>query len=166
MNINLVYQGDNMYTGNPSTVPRDAVYLYLGLTDPTQLLLVDTEVDYFLQKNNSDVVLACLDCARTVLFKLSQSVRARNDLVEIYEEQKFQQWTAALQEFIKANDPASTLKSVGIALTSAQAYAGNISVSDMNKNEADLDNVLASTNIRDLRPTYYVNAEGINPFLI
>lgn len=144
------------YTGNPSGVSRDAVYLNLGLTDPTQLLLVDTEVDYFLTKNSNDIIKASIDCARTILFKLSQSVRSRNDLLEIYEEQKFTQWMKALDEFVKANDPSSVIHSIGKALSSAQGYAGNISLSDMQANNANLDNAVIEA--RD-----FVND---NPFLI
>lgn len=145
-----------MYTGDPTNIPSDAVYLNLGLVDPTQNLLTDTEVEYYLSKNSNDVIKASIDCARTILFKLSMSIRSRNDMIEIYEEQKFNQWMKALDEFIKANDPSSVIHSIGKALSSAQGYAGNISLSDMQANNANLDNAVIEA--RD-----FVND---NPFLI
>lgn len=147
-----------MYTGDPTNIPADAVYLNLGLVDPTQSLLTDTEVEYYLNKNSNDVIKASIDCARTILFKLSLSIRSRNDMIEIYEEQKFNQWMKALDEFIKANDPASVVKSIGIALTNAQGYAGNVSKSDMLSNDSNLDNVI-------IEKQTYLNNTNYNPFV-
>jgi hypothetical protein len=149
------------YAGLPQTSPRDAVYLTLGLIEPTQSLLTDAEVDYFLSKNTDHVIKTCIDCARVILFKLSQMSRSRNDMLEVYDDQKFMQWSKALSEFIKSNDPESASRSIATALTNANGYAGNISASDMLANDSNLDNVLPSDKVRNFEPTY-----SNNPFMI
>lgn len=148
------------YSGMPLDVPRDAVYVNLGLTDPTQSLISDQEIDYFLSKNTNDVVRTTVDTARAILFKLSQFSRSRNDMLELYDDQLFQQWKMALTEYISANDPESVTRSVRIALTKANGYAGGISASDFIANVENLDN-------RSVEPIRELEGyQGENPFLI
>lgn len=127
------------YTNNPATVPRDAMYVELGLTDPLQQLLQDEEADYYLARANGDVVQGSVQAARMILFKLAQNSRFRNDTLEVFADQ-YKQWQQALQMYIAANDAESTKKSIGIAVNKAQGFAGGISVADYNANLMNADN--------------------------
>lgn len=127
------------YTNNPATVPRDAMYVELGLTDPLQQLLQDEEADYYLARANGDVVQGSVQAARMILFKLAQNSRFRNDTLEVFADQ-YKQWQQALQMYIAANDAESTKKSIGIAVNKATGFAGGISVADYNANLMNADN--------------------------
>lgn len=127
------------YTNNPATVPRDAMYVELGLTDPLQQLLQDEEADYYLARANGDVVQGSVQAARMILFKLAQNSRFRNDTLEVFADQ-YKQWQQALQMYIQANDAESTKKSIGIAVNKATGFAGGISVADYNANLMNADN--------------------------
>lgn len=128
------------YSSNPTTVPRDQVYILLGLTQPDQLLITDGEIDWFISQTGGDTTFAAVKVARNILFKLSQKVRSRFDGMELYSDQAFDQWSKALQMFIEVNDPENPKASLAIALTKANGYAGGISVSDIQANYENLDN--------------------------
>ncbi len=128
------------YTGNPATVPADAVRLYINDVDPATPFLSDPEIDYFLALKDNDIIQAAVAAARVILFKLSNYVRAKNDLMETFDNQQWQQYKDTLEMFIKANDAESPDRSVAIALTKANGYAGGISISDMQANNDNADN--------------------------
>lgn len=150
------------YTSSPSTVPRDVVYMLLGLTQPTQSLLTDVEVDYFISKNSGNTTQAAVEAARVVLFKLSQNVRSRWDNAEVYEDQLFKQWSEALQVFVERNDEGSLSASLSIAVSKANGYAGNISLADMQANDENVDN----NTIVKQRDYEYGSPSSDNPFLV
>ena len=54
------------YTGQPLTVPRDAVRHTIGDTDNDDLLLTDEEVDYHLHENDCKILAAAADCAEAI----------------------------------------------------------------------------------------------------
>ena len=128
------------YSNNPSTVPRDKVYIELGLTDPTQSLLVDEEVDYYLERASNNIIAASVASARMILFKLAQMTRFRNDNLEVFASDQMKQWQAALEMYIAANDPESPKRSLATAYSKSTGYAGGISLSDMQANKDNLDN--------------------------
>lgn len=128
------------YSNNPSTEPRDKVYIELGLTDPTQSLLVDEEVDYYLERASDDVIAASVASARMILFKLAQMTRFRNENLEVYASDQMKQWMQALEMYIAANDPESPKRSLATAYSKSNGYAGGISLTDMQANKDTVDN--------------------------
>jgi hypothetical protein len=128
------------YSNNPGTVPRDKVYIELGLTDPTQSLLTDEEVDYYLERASDSILLASVAAARMILFKLSQYTRFSNDSMEVWGGEQAKNWMQALEMFIAANDPESPKRSTAIAVSKATGYAGNVSNLDINTNNNNPDN--------------------------
>jgi hypothetical protein len=56
---------DSTYTGNPSTVPVDAVRLELG-KEQSLTLLTDNEIEYNLARANGNTLLAAAYCAETI----------------------------------------------------------------------------------------------------
>lgn len=102
--------------------------LEIGLVNEASDILSDEEIAYFLEKNNNSIRKAALDAAKTVLFVLSQLVHERSGAeLEIWGHTWFENYMKTLQMYI--NDP-----NYSIALESAKAYAGGISVSDIRKN--------------------------------
>ena len=128
------------YSNNPSTEPRDKVYIELGLTDPTQSLLVDEEVDYYLERSSDDVIAASVASARMILFKLAQMTRFRNDNLEVFASDQMKQWLQALEMYIAANDPESPKRSLATAYSKSNGYAGGISLTDIQSNKDTVDN--------------------------
>lgn len=53
------------YTGNPATVPVDAVRLELG-KDVSLTLLTDSEIEYNISRANGNTLLAASYCAETI----------------------------------------------------------------------------------------------------
>lgn len=109
------------------------IRLEIGDIDPALPILADIEYEYFLQKNDNSIRRACLDAAKTILFKLSMRVREDVDIFSIYGQQAAQNYIMALKMFIKNPD-------LNPVLNSAVPYAGGISKSDMLVNNSNSDN--------------------------
>lgn len=144
------------YTGDPANVPTDAVRLEIGDVNPVLPLLADTEVQYFLDKNNSSIKKAALDAAKTILFKLSKYVRERADIIEYYGSDYFKQYQSALMLYIK--DP-----NFSIALEGATPYAGGISRSDIRNNINNSDNYTTPVEIA-IPNDYSYDVNNDSPF--
>lgn len=100
-------------------------------------LLSDEEYEYFLEKNNDSVRLASLDAARALLMKLS--INAGNQTVDIFSistVKAAEQYRESLKLFLKNPD-------LNPMLNTAVPYAGGISLTDMQNNNANSDNVTA-----------------------
>jgi hypothetical protein len=104
----------------------------LADTDPVFQFLSDSEIVYFLDKNEQSVRRSMLDCAKTILFKLSMRGDETVDIFSFKGSKAAEAYKNALHLFIK--NPA-----FNPALTLAAAYAGGISRSDIEANEADED---------------------------
>lgn len=105
----------------------------LADTDVSFPLLNDTEYEYFLEKNNDSIQRTAIDCAKTILFKLSVRSDETVDLFSIKGSQAAKSYIQALKLYIK--DP-----SLNRLFDNLQPYAGGISKSDMLANDANLDN--------------------------
>ena len=115
--------------------------LEVGLIAEASDILSDEELTYFLEKNNNSIRKAGLDAAKTVLFVLSQLVHERSGSeLEIWGHTWFENYMKTLQMYI--NDP-----NYSIALESAKAYAGGISVSDIRNNINNPDNLALDVDI-------------------
>ena len=117
-----------------------AIRLELGLVNEASNILSDEEIAYFLEKNNNSIRKAALDAAKTVLFILSTRVHEKIEMLEIWGHTWFENYMKTLQMYI--NDP-----NYSIALESAKAYAGGISVSDIRNNINNPDNLAVDVDI-------------------
>ena len=115
--------------------PVSTVKLEIGLVADASDLLTDEEITYYLEKNNNNVSKAARDCAKTVLFILSQRVHERADVLEIWGHDWFNNYYKTLQMYL--NDP-----NFSFAINGAMPYAGGISVADIRANVENYDNLV------------------------
>ena len=101
--------------------------------DPGLPLLADDEYTYLLEKNNNSIVRASVDAARIILLKLSQQTDETVSIFSIRGSKAAEQYRLALELYIK-NPQLNPL------YNNLQGYFGGISVSDMQKNNANCDN--------------------------
>lgn len=120
--------------------PIQQIRLEIALIGDAENLLSDEELQYFLDKHNGSVRRASLDAAKTVLFILSTRVHEKIEMLEIWGHTWFENYMKTLQMYI--NDP-----NYSIALESAKAYAGGISVSDIRSNINNPDNLAVDVDI-------------------
>lgn len=120
--------------------PIQQIRLEIALIGDAENLLLDEELQYFLDKHNGSVRRASLDAAKTVLFILSTRVHEKIEMLEIWGHTWFENYMKTLQMYI--NDP-----NYSIALESAKAYAGGISVSDIRNNINNPDNLTVDVDI-------------------
>lgn len=141
----------------------EKIKLELGLLGEAESLLTDSEIQYFLDKNNGSIKKASLDVAKTVLFVLSQQVHERSGVeLELYNNQWFENYLQAIKLYL--SDPTYS-----VAITSAKAYAGGISVSDIRKNVDNHDNLNLSVDIgipmdREASLSTNTNKNVFNPY--
>jgi hypothetical protein len=112
---------------------RDIRY-ELGDTDATFPLMSDAEITYFLAKNESNLRRTSLDCAKSLLFKLS--IRSEDSTVDIFSisgSKAAKAYMDSLKMYIKNPD-------FNGSLTSVSGYAGGISKQDMQDNIDVYDN--------------------------
>ena len=106
----------------------------IGDTDVTFPLMSDTEITYFLTKNESNLRRTALDCAKSLLFKLS--IRSEDSTVDIFSisgSKAAKAYMDSLKMYIKNPD-------FNGSLTSVSGYAGGISKQDMQDNIDVYDN--------------------------
>ena len=96
-------------------------------------LLSDADYDYLLLKHNNSVVRAAVDAARIILLLLSQRTVETVDVFSVRGSQAAEQYRLALELYIK-NPQLNPL------YNNLQGYFGGVSISDMEANNADLDN--------------------------
>ena len=105
----------------------------LADTDPVFPFLTDTEYNYFLDKNSSNIRRASLDCARTILFKLSMQSDEIAGILSYKGSKAAENYRNALKLYL--TDP-----NLNPALSLASGYAGGISKSDIQANIDNTDN--------------------------
>ena len=120
--------------------PVSTVKLEIGLVADASDLLTDEEITYYLEKNNNNVSKAARDCAKTVLFILSQRVHERADVLEIWGHDWFNNYYKTLQMYL--NDP-----NFSFAINGAMPYAGGISVADIRANVENYDNLVVDVDV-------------------
>lgn len=127
------------------------IRIELADTDIAMPILSDSEYNYFLDKHSSVIRRAMLDAAKTILFKLSMRGDNTVDIFTIKGSKAAEQYRMALHLFVK--NP-----SFNPALSLAQAFAGGISLSDMQDNVDNEDNNYVSTplqNTTELPDNYF-----------
>ena len=134
----------------------DKVKIEIGLVAQAADLLSDVELQYFLDKNHGSVKKAALDAAKTVLFMLSQLVHERcgNEL-EVWNHTWFENYMKSLQLYL--SNPAYSL-----AIDSAKAYAGGISVTDIRNNIDNSDNYVLDVDVGIPKDGEAINSTNTN----
>lgn len=129
-----------------------ALRIELGDTDTTLPIMSDQEYRYFLEKNNWSVRRAAMDAAKSIIFKLSMRTDETVDIFSIKGSKASAQYMQALNMYIKNPD-------LNPVLQNAMPYAGGVSLSDMQANDANLDNntVVPPTQSADKLPTNFFN---------
>lgn len=134
------------------------VRLEIGDLDPAFPLLTDDTYAYYLEKNNNSIPRTALDAARTVLMMLSQRSDETVDIFTIRGSKTADTFRLALQMYIKdqyLNPLNQTL----------QGYVGGVSLSDMEANDANLDNnIVSSPSNSSLTPTGTFSSFPTKPF--
>lgn len=105
----------------------------LGDTSVEFPIMTDAEIRYFLYKNDCSLQRTAMDVAKSMLFKLSTRSDETVDLFSIKGSQAAKQYMAALKMYISNPDLNKMYNGV-------MPYAGGISKSDMETNDAMLDN--------------------------
>jgi hypothetical protein len=109
-----------------------AVRIELG--DTSELpVMSDEEINYFLSKNDWNIRRTCLDVAKSMLLKLSMATDSTVDIFSIKGSSAAKQYMQALKMYISDPNLNQTLQTL-------QGYAGGVSRSDMQANDANLDN--------------------------
>ena len=109
------------------------VKLEVADLDPAFPLLSDADYDYLLLKHNNSVVRAAVDAARIILLLLSQRTDETVDVFSVRGSKAAEQYRLALELYIK-NPQLNSL------YNNLKGYVGGVSISDMEANNADLDN--------------------------
>lgn len=110
----------------------------VGDLDAAFPILDDSTYEYFLNKNENSVRRASLEAARTIMFQLSMRTDETVDIFSIKGAKAAEQYRLALQMFLR--DP-----NMNPVLTSANGYAGGISLQDMQDNIDKSDNNAVTT---------------------
>lgn len=113
------------------------VRLEVADTDVNFPILSDDEYKYFLEKNFDVIRNAALDAARVIMMRLS--ITATDQTVDIFSikgAKAAEQYRESLKLFLKNPD-------LNPMLNTAVPYAGGISLTDMQNNNANSDNVTA-----------------------
>lgn len=100
---------------------------------PGLYIISDDEIQYLLDKNSNNVNRAAVEAARVILFNLSMRNDSVVDIFSIKSSSSAKAYIEALKLFIR--DP-----SLSGVLSNINGYAGGISISDMQANDANLDN--------------------------
>lgn len=102
-------------------------------TDPTFPILPDSTYIYLLEKNYDSITRSAMDAARIILMHLSQRGTETVDIFTIKGSSAAESYRQALIMYIK--DPYNNP-----LLQNCQAWFGGVSVSQMQSNDANLDN--------------------------
>ena len=100
---------------------------------PGLYIISDDEIQYLLDKNSNNVNRAAVEAARIILFNLSMRSDSVVDIFSVKSSSSAKAYIEALKLFIR--DP-----NLSGVLSNINGYAGGISISDMQSNDANLDN--------------------------
>lgn len=136
----MTVTGSWSYSGDPELTTKDAVRFLIGDTDEDDQQVSDEEIAYLLTQTGDSASLAAVTAAGALASKFSRmSVKEKDvgDLKIVYADR-----AAAYRQI--AADITTTLGGSGAAPI---AYAGGISISDMELHEGNTDRVPPSFEI-------------------
>lgn len=117
---------------NDPTRPIDRVRIRVGDTSELNEFITDHWYEYYLCELEGNETLVAIEVAKAILVKFSGSTRNVVDQVEMYDNQKFEQYLVWIKEFI--NNPHLS------GMRPPMPYAGGISKSDVQANRDNEDN--------------------------
>lgn len=100
---------------------------------PGLYIVSDDEIDFFLERNSNNINRTALEVAKVILLNLSMRGDSTVDILSIKGSKAAEAYRLALELFIKSPD-------LNPLLQNTQGYFGGVSVSDMQANDAELDN--------------------------
>ena len=100
---------------------------------PGLYIISDDEITYLLEKFNNNVDNASYQAAKVILLNLAQRSDETIDVFSIKGSKSATEYRLALELFLK--DPANNP-----LYQNLKGYVGGVSISDMEANNADLDN--------------------------
>ena len=100
---------------------------------PGLYIISDDEIEYLLEKFNNNVDKASYQAAKIILLNLAQRGDETTDIFSIKGSRAAAEYRMALELFLK--DPANNP-----LYQNLKGYVGGVSISDMEANNADLDN--------------------------
>lgn len=113
--------------------PIQQVRLNVQDNTPGLYIISDDEITYLLEKYNSSVDKASYRAAQIILLNLAQRGDEQVSIFSIKGSKAAEAYRLALELFLK--DPANNP-----IYQNLQGYFGGVSISDMEANNADLDN--------------------------
>ena len=116
-----------------SLTPIQQIRLTVQDNTPGLYIISDDELAWLLEKNNNNVAKASIDAARIILLNLSQRTDETVDIMSIKSSKAAENYRLALESFLK--DPNSNP-----LYQNLKGYVGGVSISDMDANNANLDN--------------------------
>ncbi len=116
-----------------SLTPIQQIRLTVQDNTPGLYIISDDELAWLLEKNNNNVAKASIDAARIILLNLSQRNDETVDIMSIKSSKAAENYRLALESFLK--DPNSNP-----LYQNLKGYVGGVSISDMDANNANLDN--------------------------
>jgi len=120
------------FTNSPATSAIDRVRLIVGDTNTEFDYLSDETYQYLLNKYQNNEQATAMEAARYILGSLAKYSRQRTGDIEVYGAEMFKNYKDFLIEL---------LRNPQMLLARAQAYAGGISKSDMERNDMNPDNI-------------------------
>lgn len=96
-------------------------------------IVSDDEIDFFLERNSNNINRTALEVAKVILLNLSMRGDSTVDILSIKGSKVAEAYRLALELFVKSPD-------LNPLLQNTQGYFGGVSVSDMQANDAELDN--------------------------
>lgn len=110
------------------------VRLEIADNDPALPVLSDEEVGYYLEKHSNSISRAAIDCAKTIMFKLSMNAgEQRVDIFSISGKEASMAYIAALKLYISNPNINGIFNNMNV-------YISGTSVSDMQANIDNTDN--------------------------
>lgn len=139
----------------PSPADVNAVRIEVADTEVGLFILPDSTYEYILTKNSGSIGRSSVDAARMILMRLS--ITAKDQVVDVLSIKTSKQAEAYRQALILF----ITNPSLNPLLQNVQGWAGGISLSEMQANNANPDNNVSS--LAEITPRCYPND---NPFAV
>jgi len=129
----------------------------VGDSDPSLPVMSDTEINYFIDRNESSIGRASVEVARSLMFKLSMRTDQTVDIISIKGSKAATNWIAALKLFISS-------PSLNPLYNNLSGWAGGVSLSEMRVNNNTIDNNINSLAINEKYPRDVDDTVGSTTF--
>lgn len=138
--------------------PEDIQAIRYELNDnagPGLYILDNSTISYYLEKNQGSISRTSIDCCRAILLRLSMDSQDEVvDVLSLRNSRAAEQYRLALELYLK-NPFTNPI------IANATGWAGNVSVSEMQANNANHDNY-----VTDLAKQSNLTVPSSNPFMV